>query len=140
MRDAVSGIHPLSPRRTWLGGVLALVLAACLPPSASDLTWKPSGAFVSCTFAQVEGKLVAIDGRTAIVGARFMNIALPEPLFVRWPEGWQVRSVLGELEIVNAAGSFVGRTGNFVAIDAAAGAAGSPGSPNIVDGVLLACP
>ena len=127
-------------RRIWLGSTLALAVAACVTSTASDVTWKPSDNVAACTLAPVEGMLVDIDGRTAITGATFHSNPLPDPLFVRWPDGWQVRIVLGGLEVLDATGTIQARTGNHVAVGAAAGAAYSPGSPVIVDGALLACP
>jgi hypothetical protein len=125
--------------RRRIAGVIALAGATCLSACASDVTWKPSGGNVGCTFWPVTGTLAVIDGRTAIVGAKSIGV-LPDPLRVRWPDGWQVRSVPGGLEVLDATGKVAARTGTPVTVSAATGAADSPGSPMIVDGALLACP
>jgi hypothetical protein len=122
------------PSRSWVGWLLALVVAGC-GPAAPDVTWDSAGV-VGCALEAVTGTLVDIGGHTALADARWLG-PLGSPLFVRWPAGWQVRSSPGGLDVLDATGTVRYRTGSDVALYAAAT---GTGIARIEGGGLLVCP
>ena len=107
------------PRRMAGIAALALVAVAACGPSAVDpsavpervvlLTRDPS--VIGCPANVVHGPLVVdIKAGTAII-----DNGVRKP--IRWPPGYSGRRSGGEIEILDASGTVVGRTGTVVALD-----------------------
>jgi hypothetical protein len=115
---------------------VGLAVAGCgaLPPA---VTWD-STRNLGCTLEPVTGTLVDIGGRTVLTDGHWLEDTLQDRLFVRWPTGWDVRSSLGGLDVVNPTGTVQYRTASTVSLPAAA--APPEYVPRIEEGALLICP
>lgn len=109
--------------------VLAITLGACSQGPAHP---------IACVLGGVDGDFVRQGDSAVLVDARWNGLHW-ERLALRLPAGWTVRPTDGsELEVFDAAGVSVARTGTHASLGAVK--ASTAVEPLVTDGVLEVCP
>jgi hypothetical protein len=130
MMSAMRTAIRLVPASLVAGMVIALSLGGCSRDAVR------SAGPVACVLGGVDGELVRQGDGAVLVNARW-NGHQWDRLGLHLPEGWTVRSVGSEVELVDSTGATVARTGTHASINAVAAAAIEP---LVSDGVLSVCP